>query len=92
MDYVKQGGNVDAAFQLAQKARQLLPELDSITDTLAWVDYKRGDYAAALPLLRECVQKAPDRPSYRYPPGMVLIAKGDHEKGREELQNALRLN
>jgi tetratricopeptide (TPR) repeat protein len=89
--YMKQGGRLDAAFQLAQKARQLLPELDSIADTLAWVEYKRGDYASALPLLQECVQKAPYRSSYRYHLGMVLIAKGEKERGRDELQEALRL-
>ena len=64
--YTKQGGNLDVALGLAQKAKQLMPELDSITDTLAWVQYKKGSYISAKPLLQECVRKAPQYAPYHY--------------------------
>ncbi len=89
--YALQGTNLDVALSLAQKARQLLPDLDSITDTLAWVQNKNGSYASAIPLLQECVQKAPGFPVYRYHLGMALLASGEKSKGREQLPAALRL-
>jgi tetratricopeptide (TPR) repeat protein len=89
--YVKQGGNLDLALGLAQKAKQLLPETNPITDTLGWVLYKKGDYASALPLLQECVEKKPNSAVYRYHLGMVLAAVGQKEKAKDQLESALRL-
>ncbi len=89
--YVKQGSNLDVALGLAQKAKQLMPEINPITDTLGWVLYKKGDYASALPLLQECVEKEPTSPGYRYHLGMVLAAVGQKEQARDQLESALRL-
>jgi tetratricopeptide (TPR) repeat protein len=89
--YVKQDGNLDLALGLAQKAKQLLPETNPITDTLGWVLYKKGDYASALPLLQECVEKKPNSAVYRYHLGMVLAAVGQKEKAKDQLESALRL-
>jgi tetratricopeptide (TPR) repeat protein len=89
--YAEQGANLDVALDLARRAKQQLPMMDSITDTLAWVQYKRGQYSSALPLLEECVAKAPDSSIYRYHLGMALLADGKTEKGRQQLQAALRL-
>ena len=86
------GENLNVALSLAQQAKRLLPELDSITDTLALAYYKEGLYANALPMFRECVRKAPSDPIYRYHLGIALLASGDKAKGDEELQSALRLN
>ena len=83
--------NLDVALGRAQKAKSLMPNLPSITDTLAWVMYKRGEYAAAVPLLRECVQKSPEMAEYHYHLGMTLIAIGQAVQGRQQLQAALRL-
>jgi tetratricopeptide (TPR) repeat protein len=88
---VEAGRNLDIALGRAQKAKSLMPELPSITDTLAWVMYKKGNYVGAVPLLQECVQKAPDSPKFRYHLGMVLIAAGQKAKGKEQLKNALRM-
>jgi tetratricopeptide (TPR) repeat protein len=89
--YVKQGGNLDVALGLAQRAKQRMPELNQITDTLGWVLYKKGDYASALPLLQECVEKEPNSPEYHYHLGMVLLAVGQREKAKAQLESALRL-
>jgi Flp pilus assembly protein TadD len=53
--------------------------------------YKRGDYAGAIPLLREAVQKAPDSAEYHYHLGMTLVASGQRATGKKELEAALRL-
>jgi tetratricopeptide (TPR) repeat protein len=83
--------DLDVALGLAQKAKSLDPDLPSITDTLAWVMYKRGNYANAMPLLRECVQKSPNSAEYHYHLGMNLVASGQRAKGKEELEAALHL-
>jgi tetratricopeptide (TPR) repeat protein len=90
--YLLQGDNLDVALSLAEKAKQLMPEADSITDTLAWVHYKKGSYISARMLLQDCVRKAPERATYRYHLGMVLLASGDRQKAKTELQTALKLN
>jgi hypothetical protein len=53
----QEGKNLDVALGMAQKAKSLLPELPSATDTLAWVMYKKGNYGGALPLYR-CFRNA----------------------------------
>ena len=88
---VEAGRNLDVALGRAQKAKSLMPDLPSITDTLAWVMYKKGNYAGAVPLLQECVQKTPDSPRFRYHLGMVLVAAGQKAKGKEQLKSALRM-
>ena len=65
----QEGKNLDVALGRAQKAKSLMPEVPSITDTLGWVMYKRGSYSSAVPILQECVQKSPDSAKFRYPSG-----------------------
>jgi tetratricopeptide (TPR) repeat protein len=76
------GGNLDEALALAQKARELAPDLVNAADTLGWIQYKKGLHLAAVPLLEECVRKAPESATYRYHLGMVLVATGQNEKAR----------
>ena len=83
--------NLNVALGMAQKAKSLMPDLPEITDTLAWVMYMRGNYADAMPLLQECVQKSPDSAEYRYHLGMTLLATGQKTKGKQELEAALRM-
>jgi len=87
----QEGKNLDIALGMAQKAKFLLPELPSITDTLGWVMYKRGNFASAMPLLRECIQKSPDNGEFHYHLGMNLIAAGQNAQGKKELEDALRM-
>jgi tetratricopeptide (TPR) repeat protein len=77
---------------LAQKAKSLMPDVPSISDTLAWVMYKKGNYSGAIPLLRDCVKKSPNSAQFHYHLGLVLLAAGQKEPGKTELQAALRMN
>ena len=88
----QEGKNLDIALGMAQKAKSLMPEVPSITDTLGWVMYKRGNYDSAIPLLRECVQKSPDSANFHFHLGMTLLAAGQRAKGKEQLEAALRMN
>jgi tetratricopeptide (TPR) repeat protein len=86
-----EGKNLNVALGMAQKAKALMPDSPEISDTLAWVMYKRDDYADAMPLLQECIHKSPDSAEFRYHLGMTLLATGQKEKGREQLEAALRM-
>lgn len=90
--YAEQGVKLDLALHLARGAVSQLGELDSASDTLGWVEYRNGQFSSALPLFQECVRKVPTHPVYRYHLGLALLASGQKEKGRGELNTALRLN
>jgi len=87
----QEGKDLDVALAMAQKAKSTMPEPPAITDTLAWVMYKRGNYAGAVPLLQECVQKSPDSAEFHYHLGMTLLAIGQQGKGKEQLEAAVRM-
>jgi cellulose synthase operon protein C len=87
----QEGKDLDIALGMAQKAKSLMPDLPSVTDTLAWVMYKKGSYTSALPLLQQCVQKSPESAQFRYHLGMTLLADGQKSKGKDQLQTALHM-
>ena len=88
----QEGRDLDVALGMAQKAKSLMPEVATISDTLAWVMYKKGDYSGAIPLLQECVKKSPDSAQFRYHLGLALMAAGQKESGIAQLQAALQMN
>jgi tetratricopeptide (TPR) repeat protein len=88
---LQSNGNLDIALSWAQKAKELLPDSTATTDTLAWVEYKKGLVSTAIPLLKECVQKAPQSAVYQYHLGMALAASGTAAEAKAHLTTALRL-
>ena len=50
--YAEHGGNLDVALQLAQRARQKLPDAPQIADTLGWVYYRKGLAQLAVPMFQ----------------------------------------
>lgn len=88
----QEGKDLDIALGMAQKAKSVMPEAPSISDTLAWVMYKKGNYSGAIPLLQDCVKKSPDSAMYHYHLGLALMAAGKKEAGRTQLQAALQMN
>ena len=89
--YASEGQNLDVALGMAQKAKQLQPESAVATDTLAWIQYKKGLYAGAIPLLQDCVAKSPDSPLYHYHLGAALFASGEKQQAKPQLEAAMRL-
>jgi Tfp pilus assembly protein PilF len=87
----QEGKDLNSALGMAQKAKSTMPDVPSITDTLAWVMYKKGDYAGAIPLLRECIGKSPDSATFRYHLGMTFLATGQKAAGKSQLEAALRM-
>ena len=93
-------GNLDEAVRLAQGVVQKNPNIAGFTDTLGWVYYKKGLYAAAAEQLQNAVSmdesaalasKVSPSATYHYHLGMALKAKGDKAGSRRELEASLRL-
>jgi len=85
-------GDLDDALGKAQRAKQLMPEMTEISDTLGWIFLKKNLSDSALDTFRELVSKAPNQSTYRYHLGMALAQKGDKIKAIQELQEALKYN
>ena len=58
-------------------------------DTLGWVNYRRGDFKAAVPLLEEAAAALPDLAVVHYHLGMGYVAVGQATRASEEFKKAL---
>src|SRR5258705_6344283 len=93
-------GNLDEAVRLAQDVVQKNPNVAGFVDTLGWVYFKKGLYAAAVGQVQKAValdetaakavNTAPSA-SYHYHLGVALKGKGDKAGSQRELETALRL-
>lgn len=89
--YAEREGKLDVALELARRAKTALPDDPYVADTLGWVLYRRGLYAAAIGPLKESAEKLADKAEVRYHLGMAYLRNGDKDKARGELQAALKL-
>jgi Flp pilus assembly protein TadD len=89
--YAQNGGNLDAALQLAQAAKRQLPDTPEVDDTLGFIYYKKDLASLAVPLLQATVEKAPSNPEYHYHLGLAYQRIGDKAKASESLTRALAL-
>src|SRR5262245_20028636 len=86
--YSEHFGQLDKAYDLAQKAKEAANE-PHIADTLGWISFKRGDYRRALPLLQEGAAKLPDLPEIQFHLGMAYYMLGEEGPARDALQKAV---
>jgi Flp pilus assembly protein TadD len=86
------GGDLDDALTKAQRAKQLLPGLLEISDTVGWIYLKKNQPDNAIDILKELVSKAPGQSTYRFHLGMAYAQKGDKSKAIEQLREALKYN
>lgn len=85
-------GDLDKAYNLAQRARQLLPADPSTADTLGWVLFKKGQYASALKLFQESADQLSDNPEVQFHVGIAHYMLADENASRGAFQRALDLN
>jgi tetratricopeptide (TPR) repeat protein len=86
------GGSLDEALTLAQRAKQLLPDVTEVSDTLGWIYLKKGLADNAIAAFDEIVRKQPERSTYHYHLGMALAQKGDRVAATAQLKEALKFN
>ncbi len=84
--------DLDRALELAQEAKEMMPQNPSIADTLGWVMYKRDIQAAAISLFREAIESyapGPNRAMTRYHLALSYEKNGEPERAIDELRVAL---
>jgi tetratricopeptide (TPR) repeat protein len=86
------GGDLDQALTFAQRAKQRLPELREVSDTLGWIYLKKNLSDNAIQIFADLVTKEPNHSTYRYHLGMALSQKGDRPRALKELDQALKSN
>jgi tetratricopeptide (TPR) repeat protein len=89
--YSERLANLDKAAANAKKARDLDPRNPAMADTLGWIEWLRGNYADALPLLEEAVTGLPAYPSARYHLAMTHDKLGHLDVATKELEKAIAI-
>ncbi len=86
------GGDLNDALTKAQRAKQFMPDVAEISDTLGWIYLKKGLADNAIDVFKNLVAKEPNHATYRYHLGMAYSQKGDKTKAIEQLKEALKFN
>jgi tetratricopeptide (TPR) repeat protein len=86
------GGDLDDALTKATRAKQLLPNLLEISDTLGWIYLKKNLADNAIEIFKDLVSKEPNHSTYRFHLGMAYSQKGDKTKALEQLRESLKYN
>jgi tetratricopeptide (TPR) repeat protein len=89
--YAERGGNLDVALQLAQVAKEQLPDTPEVNDTLGYVYIKKDLASLAVPPLQTAVEKDPQNPTYRYRLGVAYAKMGKKDDAKRELEQALKM-
>ena len=79
---------LDEAYQLISRALALRPDDPAITDSLGWLEYRRGNLHAALPLLEKAFKAYPDHEVAAHL-GEVLWKLGQRQRALDIWQKAL---
>jgi tetratricopeptide (TPR) repeat protein len=89
---VESGLDADVALSYAQRAKQLMPDMPEVTDTLGWIYLKKAQYDYAVNAFQDLVAKAPGHSTFHYHLAMAYKQKGDKGKAIEQLHDALKYN
>ena len=89
--YCENAGNLDMALSLAQRAKSRVPNDPVISDTLAWIEYRKGLFEQAATSLRDVIRQSPQSGLYQYHYGMSLWRMDRSSDARLALQRALQL-
>ena len=84
-------GDLNKAYDLAQRARQLLPADPSTADTLGWVLFKKGQYLSALKLFQSSADKLSGNPEVQFHIGMAHYMLGNENNSRDAFSRALNI-
>lgn len=83
------GGDLDAALRLGQRALEKTPGQPSYSDTIGYIYLKKGLRDSAVQVFSNLVQKYPQDPTFHYHLAMALFEKGENGRARKELNTAL---
>jgi hypothetical protein len=83
------GGNLNEAQQMVSTAIRKAPNLPQLKDTLAWVQLKQHNQAAALQTLATLTIEHPDDVTFRYHYAVALIDSGNPSAAKLQIETAL---
>lgn len=83
------GGNLNEAQQMVSTAIRKAPNLPQLKDTLAWVQLKQHNQAAALQTLATLTLEHPDDVTFRYHYAVALIDSGNPSAAKLQVETAL---
>ena len=87
-----QNSNLDEALNLAQKAKEKLPDDPSVMDTLGLIYYKKGLYDSAIQEFKDSLVKLPDNATVNYHLGMAYYKKEDKQMAKNYLEKAIKID
>jgi len=83
--------NLDRALELAEKARDLLPQRPEVADTIGWIHYKRKSYSAAKRHFNTALTSRPKEPIFHYHLALAEYEENNFPKAIEGMRTALQL-
>ncbi|WP_431067400.1 XrtA/PEP-CTERM system TPR-repeat protein PrsT [Methylotuvimicrobium sp.] len=81
--------NDSNALRVAERARELAPELASVNDTLGWILVHEGQIEKGLNYLRNAHSRASEDPEIRYHIGVALYRLGRLDEAKAEFEAAI---
>jgi tetratricopeptide (TPR) repeat protein len=87
----QRAGDLDQAYDFAEKARTAMPDDLELAKTLGLLAYHRADYNRSLPLLQDCAQKSANDAELLYYLGMDYYQLKQRSQCKQALQRALDL-
>jgi tetratricopeptide (TPR) repeat protein len=86
------GGDLDQALVYVKRALELMPSLYEVRDTTGWVYLKRGQLDDAIAIFTELTRQEPSHSTWHYHLALALVARGDRDEARRELDAARQNN
>ncbi len=88
--YLKMG-KLDKAMEHAKIEYDRRPENIDASETLAWVYYKKGQPADAMPLVKTMMRTNSQNPERMVKAGLIMVANGQQAEGKDLITKALAL-
>ncbi len=89
--WAEEGTHLDEALAIVQGLQQKFPDNPYLSDTLAWIYYKKGIYSPALSLLKRCLKQQPRNAVFHFHLGLIYQKLGERTSGQQALETALKL-
>ena len=89
--YATRGEQLDRALQLAQSAKDQMPDQPDVNDTLGFVYIKKQLGSLAVPHLQRAIEARPAEPVFYYHLGLAYAQAGNKAAARQALERALGL-
>jgi tetratricopeptide (TPR) repeat protein len=83
-------GDLDQALTMAQRAKQLLPNLPEVSDTLGSIYLRKNLFGDAVDIFKDLVTKVPTSSTYHYHLAKAYFQQGDKLRATSQLQLALK--